>query len=128
MVGELLEYKDVATFVIVESNGYRGTKVPLEQDDVPVIFLQDTNFKSGGFQENITADAICYPDPKNIFVIENHNRLEGMYILAPLFGVADEDAWYKVESATVNRDHLLSNTIDNVELILKKTTMIPGVS
>lgn len=123
-----LNYPDTATFVIAESNGYRGSKIAIQQEDVPVIFLQDTNFTAGNFQENVTADAICYPDFKHQFIIDNHNRLEGMYIVAPLFDVDVTDAWYKVESATVNRDHLLSNTIDNVELLLKKTTMIPGVS
>jgi hypothetical protein len=50
-----------------------------------------------------------------------------MYILAPLFGVDDPNGWFKIVDVTINRDHLLNNVIDNVELKLKKTRPIPGV-
>lgn len=124
----LFKYQDTATFVKVTSGVYANSKTVVEQEGVPVVFLQSTGFNRSRFSETIDADAICYPDPLSEFVVDNFNRLEGMYILAPLFGVDNDDGWYKVETVIVNRDHLLTNTIDNIELRLKKTKKIDGVS
>lgn len=123
-----LKYKDVITFVNVTTSGYRGNKIMQSQIDVPCIFLQNTGMVNVRNQENYDADAICYPKPDNDFILESFNRLEGVYIMAPLFGVSDERAWFKVSSVNVNRDHLLKNKIDNIELLLKKTRPISGVS
>jgi hypothetical protein len=123
-----LNYQDSVTFVVVESGGYRGGKEMISQHDVNCIFIQSIGFVQAGFQESLDADAICYPDPENEFVMDNSNRLEGMYVKAPLFDVNEDEAWYKVETVRVNRDHLLTNNIDNVELLLKKTRPIQGVS
>lgn len=124
----VLNYPDTATFVKVESTGYANDKESQQQIDIPVIFIQSTGFVRAGYQENVDADAICFPDFTNAFIVANHNRLEGMYVRAPLFSETNAESWYKVESATVNRDHLLGNTIDNIELRLKKTRPISGVS
>lgn len=123
-----LTYNDTSTFVKVSADGYSNQKSVEEQEAVPVIFVQNTGFQRGSFRDSVTSDAICYPDPNNAFIKANHNRLEGMYILAPLFGIDDDQGWYKVISVTVNRDHLLGNTIDNIELAVNKTRPIQGVS
>lgn len=123
-----LIYNDTATFVKVTASGYANSKSVEEQDAVPVIFLQNTGFLRSSFRETVDSDAVCFPDPLNEFIVSNHNRLEGMYILAPLFDIDNEDGWYKVINVTINRDHLLTNTIDNIELQLKKTRRIAGVS
>ena len=123
-----LDYPDTATFVIAQSGDYGNKKSVQEQMDVSVIFSQNTQFRHFGFQDQIDADAICYPDIEDDFVIDNFNRLEGMYIMAPLFGAGDDISWYKVTQVIVNRDHLLDNQIDNIELRLKKASAIPGVS
>lgn len=124
-----LKYNEVLTFVeVASSSGYGNSKTISSQHDVDCIFIQNTQFNRGNYQENVDADAFCYPDPENSFIQSLANRLEGLYILAPLFGASDDQAWYKVTDVTVNRDHLLTNTIDNIELKLKKTRPIPGVS
>lgn len=123
-----LNYPDVATFVDTVPDGYGNNKDAISQIDVPVIFIQATGFVRAGYQEAIDADAICFPDFTNDFIEDNHNRLEGMYIREPLFGGSAAESWYKVTQCTVNRDHLLGNTIDNIELRLKKTRPIAGVS
>jgi hypothetical protein len=110
------------------ADGYGNNKTVTQQVDVPCIFIQNTQFRRFGFQENIDADAIMYVDPEAAFVVENLNRLEGIYVVAPLFGAGDAQSWYKIETVTVNRDHLLTNQIDNVECRLKKSSPIPGVS
>lgn len=121
-------YQDTATFVEVVSNGYAGKKQLYQQSDVEVIFLQATDIVHSGHQDNVDADAICYPNPDNQFIVDMANRLEGLYILAPLYGAADGQSWYKVTKVIVNRDHLLTNNIDNIQLQLKKSEPIPGVS
>lgn len=124
----LFEYQDTVTFVKVTSSEYGNDKVASSYDDVRCVFLQDTAFVHGGYRDNVDSDAVCYPDPESTFVKNNYSRLEGMYILASLFGSGASDSWYKVENVIVNRDHLLSNQIDNIELRLKKTRPIAGVS
>ena len=121
-------YQDTATFVKVTSDGYSSDKTVTQQVDIGVVFVQNTQMSRSSFQDSIDSDAICWVDPEDAFVMENFNRLEGMYILEPLFGSADSQSWYKITDVTVNRDHLLSNEIDNIELALKKTRPIPGVS
>ncbi len=123
-----LNYQDTATFVVAQSGEYGNSKTMLEQADVPVIFLQATQFRHASFQDQIDADAICYPDITNEFIVAHANRLEGMYVLEPLYGAADSIAWFKITQVIVNRDHLLNNEIDNIECRLKKASPVPGVS
>lgn len=121
-------YNETVTFVKVRSDGYGNTKVVTEQGCVPCMFLQGTGFLRTNYQENTTADATCFVDPMDDFIVDNHYRLEGMYVLAPLFDVDDDEGWYLVTNITINRDHLLANQIDNVEVLLKKTRRPYGFS
>jgi len=123
-----LNYRDTVTIVKIESNGYRNDKEVVSQSSVPAIFIQNTGSVNNDFQENIDADAICYPDFNNAFLISNNYRLEGMYLLAPLFDVNSNDGWYKITDVSINRDHLIGRNIDNIQLLLKKTTRIAGIS
>lgn len=123
-----LNYNDVVTFYLVKASTYRGKKIVVDSSEVEATFIQSTNFQQSQFQEQVTADAIVYPNPDNDFISKYANRLEGMYILANVYGSADTVAWYKVEQCTINRDHLLTNQIDNIYCRLKKTAALPGVS
>lgn len=125
---QLLNYPDTATFAEVGSSGYAGKKAMIAQFECEVIFVQSIDFRHNNFRDEIDADALCFPNPENEFVVNYSNRLEGMYVLMPLYGAADSVAWYKITKVTVNRDHLISNSIDNIELQLKKATPVPGVS
>lgn len=115
-------------FVKTRSDGYGNTKIVVDQDCVPCIFLQGTGFIRNNRQENVDADAVCFPQVGHRFLVKYKYRLEGMFILAPLFGIDDDDGWYLVTGLTVNRDHLLTNEIENVELLLKKTRPPYGFS
>lgn len=118
----LINYQDAATLVVMGgSSEYANDKSVDEIATVPVVFLQNTGLSHSAYQDAITSDAVMYVDPDNEFVQSRSYRLEGMRVLAPMFGASDPDGWYKIESVTVNRDHLLSNEIDNVECALKKT-------
>lgn len=123
-----LTYNDCATFVEVKSSGYSKNKIPIMHEDVPVIFLQNTGMNRTNYQDGVIADAICFVDPENDFILAKHYRLEGFYVLDPLFDISEEEAWYKVVSVAINRDHLLENEINNIELRLKKAQRVPNVS
>lgn len=127
-MGLLLNHKDNATFVVVTSLGYGNKKSVTEQHAVKGTFLQDTGFLHTNNQDILDSDAIFYPNEKDAFVIANHNRLEGMYLISALYGASAEQSWFKVTSVSVNRDHLLGNKIDNILCTLKKTESLPGVS
>ena len=123
-----LDYNETATIVIAESEGYRGKKASIEQHAVKCIFIQELGFSNIRNQELLDADAIMYVDTNDEFISDNHYRLEGMYVLISPFGASAAESWYRVGSVSVNRDHLLSNGIDNVACILKKAEPVPGVS
>lgn len=125
---DLFDYQDTITMYEVSSGTYSNSKSVVSSSDVPCVFLQNTQMSRSRFQDSVDSDAVCYVDPLNSFVQSKFNRLEGMYILAPLFGAGDSGSWYKVTDVIVNRDHLLGNEIDNIELRLKKSVALPGVS
>lgn len=117
-----LDYPDLVTFYSAVSNGYRGSKVAVEAEEIACFFLQNTGFVQGNNQEAVDSDAIMYPDFEEPFIVSNANRLEGMYVLSNQFGDETDKSWYKVISCTVNRDHLLNNEIDNIECRMMKTS------
>lgn len=123
-----IPYYDTAVFYLVSSSGYSQDKTIEDYGEVPCTFLQNTSMLRAGFNEGVDSDAICYVDPTNDFIVENSMRLEGMYVHATLFGVDEDESWFKVTAVNVNRDHLLQNQIDNVQLELKKTVKLPNVS
>ena len=123
-----LKHKDTIILVGVTTGEYGDSKEVITQHEIKATFLQNTGFLHSNNQDVIDSDAICYPDERNAIVIGLSNRLEGMYIIAPLFGQDADEAWYKITSVAVNRDHLLKNKIDNVQCLLKKTEALPGVS
>lgn len=123
-----LKYPDTGIFIKTTSDGYANTKITSEQESVPIIFVQNTGFERNNAQDSVKSDAVCYPDFTNGFVIENVNRLEGMYLIVQLFNSTENQSWYKIIDVTVNRDHLLNNKIDNIELRLKKTRPVSGVN
>jgi len=121
-------HKDTIVFVELTNYGYGNKKNVIAQHDVMGTFIQNTGFLHTTNQDIINSDAILFPDHKDAFIISAYNRLEGMCIIAPVFGGDPDDAWYKITSVTVNRDHLLGNKIDNIQVLLKKTEALPGVS
>lgn len=123
-----LIHKDQSTIIDVQSTEYGNKKVVIGQHAVKGTFLQNTGFLHSNNQDAIEADAVFYPNHKDAFVIASYNRLEGMYIIVSPYGAPDADSWYKITSVRVNRDHLLSNKIDNIQLLLKKTDALEGVS
>lgn len=124
----ICNYQDEATFYKVIPGSYGNKKIVTEAESVALMFLQNTGFLHSQSQDVINANAAAFIDPENDFVKNNYIRLEGMYVAISLFGAPHEISWFKVTSVTINRDILLTNQIDNVQIELKKTTALPGVS
>ncbi len=123
-----MKYRDTVELYSIVSDGYANTKSSLMESEVKAIFLQSVGYEHQGNRDGVITDAICYLDPDNPFVINNHYRLEGMYLKAVMFGSDEVESWYKIENVAVNRDHLLCNRIDNVECALKKTRPLETIS
>lgn len=117
----LCNYNENATFYKVTSDGYGNNKILEESTDIPGIFIQGTGFLHSNNQDAIDADVVFYIDHENDFVINNWNRLEGMFMNCSPFGAPEHISWFRVNGVNISRDHLLTNTIDNVELLLKKS-------
>ena len=117
-----LPYRDVAVFLSEISDGYANSKLVVEEADVRGIMLQATGEYNADFQSVTNAtNSMFYPDQDNAFVVSNWNRLEGMVLACSPYGAPEDISWYKVERCRVNRDHLLGNKIDNIQLLLTKT-------
>lgn len=114
--------------VAVNPTQYGNKKVVVEQVLVDGDFIQDTGFLHSANQDVINADAIFFADPANTWLISKHYRVEGMYMIAPLFEGDPDESWYKIIKVKVNKAILLSNHVDTVEILLKKTRPVPGVS
>lgn len=120
-----IEYPDNITLVSTTVDGY-GKLVIDDEEDVQAIFEMATGYAHTDNQEAITSDAIAFVSPEDEFVADNFYRLEEMLVVADLFGSSDDQSWFKVVNVIVSRDSQLCNTIDNVQLQLKKTSPLEG--
>ena len=109
-----ITYKDTIRLIKPVVDGYGAESIG-EMSNVPSLFAQNTGWSHGSNQSAITSDAVVYVDPNNAFVLANFNRLEGMLVVAQLFGVEEEEAWYRIIGVNVGRDLLLCNQIDNIQ-------------
>lgn len=123
----LFDYQDTATFVWTSSNEY-GDRTVVDTAEVNCSFFQDTSFTRSQFADSTDTDAVMFVDPDSQALLDKHYRLEGVYVMIDLFGASEESSWFRVTKASISRDNLLSNQIDNVELALKKARPIPNVS
>jgi hypothetical protein len=124
----MIRYNGTVDFYRVTSTGYANKKISVETACVDALFLSNIGFTHGSSQDAINSDALVYPDPEDDFILDNMNKMQGLFVLAPFCDVSDEDNWYKVTSVVINRHHLLDNSIDNIECQLKKTRRPVNVS
>jgi hypothetical protein len=129
IMGVSLEYKDDLQIVSTKlrSDGY-ATDVIDEIVDIKGLFFSTTGIQHGDFKTSVRSDAQVYIDPTNDFVVNNSNRLEGMYVISNPFGEDVETAWYRIISVLIGQDKLLENEIDNISCLLKKTSELNYVS
>lgn len=124
----IFNYNDEVTVYKVTSDEYGRNKIVTDSQNIFCIFLQGIRMVQSESSENIESDTIMYVDPTDQFIVDNANRLEGMFVKAPLFGIDDDEAWYRIAGVTINRDHLLTNTIDNILCVLTKSERLFNVS
>ena len=121
-----LNYKDSVILVDPVITGFGAEKIG-RQETVNCLLTPVRGFSQGGYQQVIDADMVCYLDPNNSFVQEVSNRLEGMLVITNL-GDSQSDAWYRIDSVSVGESKLLDNSLDNIQVNLKKSTAIANVS
>lgn len=122
-----INYNDTITLVTTTVDSY-GAEVVDQEYEVPATVEMATGYEHGNNQASITSDAIAFIDPTNSNVVANAYRLEEMLVIANLFGESEAQSWFKIENVTVARDTQLCNTIDNVQLNLKKVRPVGGIS
>lgn len=125
----LINYQDQVTLVLTELGDAYGTRSIRETHTAnAVVVMGGVGTRHNANQDNTTADVTVFVDPDDEWVQDENYRLEELLVIVDLFGTPQQDAWYLVTDVVINRDHLLGNTIDNVQLSLKKTTSIGNVS
>jgi hypothetical protein len=122
-----IDYKDTITLVTTTVDSY-GAEVVDSEYEVNAIVEMATGYTHSDYQDAITSDAIAFLDPTNSDVIANFYRLEEMLVIANLFGASEAQSWFKIENVVVARDTLLCNTINNVQVNLKKVRPVGGIS
>lgn len=123
-----MDFQDQVTLVLTTPDSY-GTPLISDTHVVGAIVIFGgigTVFTHN--EDVVTADVTVYLDPSDAWVQANHYRMEELLVVAPLFNIPQQEAWYKVRDAKVSRDVLLTNQIDSVRLSLKKTSSIGYVS
>jgi len=119
--------KDTVKLATTTEDGY-GDRTATVLADVVCLFIQKTSYEQGSNSEGVVSDATVYLDPRNPTVLANAYRLEGMYVIAQSFGSAEQDSWYRIQSASVGQRKLLDNQVDNIYCHLEKVAGLPYVS
>lgn len=115
----LLNYKDPVLLIETGQDGYGDNSI-IHIEHINGLFVQGTGQNEINYVEGISADAHIYLDIENTFVLENAFRLEGMYIVANIFGGKTSECWYKISRCKVGQRKLLENDINNIECWLTK--------
>lgn len=115
----LLDYKDDLLLIETAQDGY-GDDSLAHVEEVKGLFLEGTSQSEINYTEMISSDAHVYLDIENDFVKNNAFRLEGMYLVANLYGGIETESWYKISRCKVGQRKLLENDINNVHCFLTK--------
>lgn len=111
---------DTVKIVNTAVNGY-GDAVALDSADVKAAFFQGMAIGRANNTDLLdTYDAHCYVDETDPFVVDNAFRLEGMYVLANLYGYPDEKSWYKIRDVKLGVTKIIDNVVNNCHLFLDK--------
>lgn len=114
-----LVYKDAVTLLETGANGW-GDETIIHVEHLMGLFHEGTSQSHSGYVDNIASQAHCYLDINNQFVQENAFRLEGMYLIANLYGGREKESWYKIDRVVVGQRKLLENDINCCHVFLQK--------
>lgn len=118
-MNRLLTYKDTVRLIQTTQNGFGDNTISLDVE-VPALFHEGTSQSQSGYVERIACDAHVYLDPYDPTVQSTAYRLEGMYIVANLYGGIESESWYKISRVVVGQRKLLTNEVNNVHAYLTK--------
>jgi len=118
-MNKLLNYQDTVRLIQTAQNGWGDNEITV---DIPVgaLFHEGTSQSQSGYVERIACDAHVYLDIDNPFIQENAFRLEGMYIVANLYGGKESESWYKISRVVIGQRKLLDNALNNCHCFLTK--------
>ena len=119
-----LTYQDTIRLVETTSDEY-GKEVYSDEATVAAIFEQATGWRHQSNADAMSGDATAFVDPTDEFVLSKFNQLEGMLLIADPFGLG---SWYRVVNVSVSRDTQFANEVNVIQLTLKKTVGITGIS
>lgn len=111
-----MNYPDTVKLATTTPDMY-GDRTVTVLTEVPASFIKRAGVTHGENTEGETSDAAVYLLPSHATVLENQDKLEGMYIISEPFG---EENWYRIISVNVAERKLLNNAIDNVYCRLEK--------
>ena len=118
-MNRLLVYKDVVRLVNTKQDGWGDNTIDVDIQ-VPALFHEGTSQSQSGYVERIACDAHCYLDIDNDYIRENAFRLEGMYLVANLYGGKDSESWYKISRVVIGQRKLLDNALNCCHVFLTK--------
>ena len=112
--------QDTVKIINTAVNGY-GDAVVLESGDVKGAFFQGMSQNHTNDTDLLeTYDAHCYVDETDPFVVENAFRLEGMYLVANLYGYPEEKSWYISRDVKLGVTKIVDNVVNNCHCFLQK--------
>lgn len=118
-MNRLLDYKDTVRLIQTTQNGWGDNEISVDEE-IGALFLQGTSQAESGYVERIACDAHCYLDIENPFVQANAFRLEGMYLVANIYGGIEDEQWFKISRVKIGQRKLLENDLNNVHVFLTK--------
>lgn len=125
-MNQLLTYKDPVYLIETTQNMY-GDNAIGHVEKIYGLFVQGNSQSESRFVEALGTDAHIYLDIENPYVLENAFRLEGMYIVANLYGGKESQSWYKIARCKVGQRKLLENDINNVHCFLTKCSALGDI-
>lgn len=120
-MNKLLNYKDDVLLIDTSPDDYGDMSIA-HVEKLKGLFVQGTSQNRSGYVDTIGTDAHVYLDINNTFVQENAFRLEGMYLVANIFGGEQNQQWFKIERVKVGQRKLLGNEVNNCHCFLSKAT------
>lgn len=119
-----MRYVDTVQLATATTDGY-GDKTITALTDCRANFMKrEAVPRVSNMKANKTETSV-YLDPTNAVVLANIDDLEGMFLVADLFGGSIDNSWYRISHATVAQRKLLDNKIDNVFCLLEKEPGVP---
>lgn len=118
-MNKLLNYQDTVRLIQTTQNGYGDNTISVDIE-VPALFHEGTSQSQSSYVERISTDAHVYLDPEHPYIKENAFRLEGMYVVANLYGGIEKESWYKISRVVVGQRKLLTNEVNNCHCYLTK--------